>query len=233
MVGHTTADMQFTVFRCGRDWPPAWRKLLRRGRPSVPRRRLSMASQVRLRVVMDPIERIKPAKDSTLAMLFAAQERGWQLLYAEQGDLSLRDGTAFGRLAPAHGVRRIRTDWFARGDAAGRAASASATRSSCARTRRSTRNTSTRPTSSSAPKEQGQLVVNGPRGLRDMNEKVYTAWFPAVLRADADHARHGRHGEPSRASTATSSSSPCTAWAAARSSCSREATRTRTSCSRR
>ena len=26
--------------------------------------------------------------------------------------------------------------------------------------------------------EQGALVVNRPQGLRDMNEKVYTAWFP-------------------------------------------------------
>ena len=26
--------------------------------------------------------------------------------------------------------------------------------------------------------EQGSLVVNRPQGLRDMNEKVYTAWFP-------------------------------------------------------
>ena len=27
-------------------------------------------------------------------------------------------------------------------------------------------------------KEAGALVVNDPQGLRDMNEKVYTAWFP-------------------------------------------------------
>src|SRR4029453_3519413 len=26
--------------------------------------------------------------------------------------------------------------------------------------------------------EQGSLVVNRPQGLRDMNEKVFTAWFP-------------------------------------------------------
>jgi glutathione synthase len=29
-------------------------------------------------------------------------------------------------------------------------------------------------------KEQGALVVNEPSGLRDMNEKVYTAWFPEL-----------------------------------------------------
>ncbi len=59
-----------------------------------------MSSRVRLVVVMDPIEAIKPAKDSTLAILLAAQARGWQLFYAEQKDLWLRDGIAWGRLAP-------------------------------------------------------------------------------------------------------------------------------------
>ena len=33
-------------------------------------------------------------------MLLAAQARGWELLYAEQKDLWLRDGVAWGRLAP-------------------------------------------------------------------------------------------------------------------------------------
>ena len=34
------------------------------------------SGQVRLAVVMDPIGAIKPAKDTTLAMLLAAQRRG-------------------------------------------------------------------------------------------------------------------------------------------------------------
>src|SRR3990170_3836488 len=50
--------------------------------------------QVRLGVVMDPIGSIQFYKDSTLAMLLAAQERGWELRYMEQGDLVLNDGTA-------------------------------------------------------------------------------------------------------------------------------------------
>ncbi|EGV50956.1 glutathione synthetase [endosymbiont of Riftia pachyptila (vent Ph05)] len=40
-----------------------------------------------LGVIMDPIESIKVQKDSTFAMLLAAQHRGWELLYMEQGDL--------------------------------------------------------------------------------------------------------------------------------------------------
>lgn len=45
-----------------------------------------------LLVIMDPIAGIKIHKDSTFAMLLAAQERDWQLHYAEIGKLSQRDG---------------------------------------------------------------------------------------------------------------------------------------------
>ena len=47
---------------------------------------------------MDPIGDVKYAKDTTLAMLLAAQAKGLELTYLEQGDLSLRDGAAFGRM---------------------------------------------------------------------------------------------------------------------------------------
>ena len=46
----------------------------------------------RVGVVMDPIDSIKPAKDSTLAMLLEAQSRGWQVRYMEQADMWVRDG---------------------------------------------------------------------------------------------------------------------------------------------
>jgi len=46
----------------------------------------------RLGVVMDPIDAIKPVKDSTLAMLLEAQRRGWQIRYMEQADLFVEDG---------------------------------------------------------------------------------------------------------------------------------------------
>src|SRR6202140_50513 len=74
---------------------------------------MSMSSRVRLVVVMDPIEAIKPAKDSTLAILLAAQARGWQLFYAEQKDLWLRVGVAWGRLAPLQVFDDL-VKWFAR-----------------------------------------------------------------------------------------------------------------------
>jgi glutathione synthase len=135
-----------------------------------------MSSRVRLVVVMDPIEAVKPAKDSTLAILLAAQKRGWELFYAEQKDLFLRDGVAWGRLAPLQVFDDLRT-WFARGAAAlGKLGDYDVVLmrkdppfdleyiySTYILDR---------------AQEQGALVCNRPQGLRDMNEKVYTAWFP-------------------------------------------------------
>jgi len=135
-----------------------------------------MSSRVRLVVVMDPIEAIKPAKDSTLGVLLAAQARGWQLFYAEQKDLWLRDGVAFGSLAALQVFDDPRT-WFVRG------------------ARQSARlgefdvilmrkdppfDTEYIYTTYILDRAllQGALVCNRPQGLRDMNEKVYTAWFP-------------------------------------------------------
>jgi glutathione synthase len=125
---------------------------------------------------MDPIDEIKPAKDTTLAMLLAAQKRGWELWYAEQRDLWLRDGVAHGRARPIS-VRNDLHDWFTLDEAR------------------------SRPLADfqvilmrkdppfdmeyiyttyilERAEEQGVLVANRPQGLRDMNEKVFTAWFP-------------------------------------------------------
>ena len=55
-----------------------------------------MNEPIRLLVVMDPIDHIKYPKDTTLALLLAAQQHGYALHYAEMADLSLRDGVARG-----------------------------------------------------------------------------------------------------------------------------------------
>jgi len=55
---------------------------------------------VKLGVVMDPIAGINYKKDTTLAMLWAAQARNWQLFYMEQADLYLEQGVARARMAP-------------------------------------------------------------------------------------------------------------------------------------
>jgi len=49
---------------------------------------------LKIGVVMDPIGDINFKKDSTMAMLFEAQSRGWTLYYMEQADLYIAHDTA-------------------------------------------------------------------------------------------------------------------------------------------
>lgn len=51
-------------------------------------------------IVMDPISAINYKKDSSLAMLWAAQRKGWSLWYMEQSDLFSRDGVVQAHMAP-------------------------------------------------------------------------------------------------------------------------------------
>jgi glutathione synthase len=135
-----------------------------------------MSSRVRLVVVMDPIEAIKPAKDSTLAILLAAQARGWELYYAELKDLYLRDGVAWGRLAPLKVFDDLRV-WFTR-----EAAAVAKLGDFDVILMRKDPPFDTEYIYSTyildRAHAQGAHVFNRPQGLRDMNEKVYTAWFP-------------------------------------------------------
>lgn len=134
------------------------------------------APPLRLGVVMDPIGDIKYAKDSTLAMLLAAQARGWSLEYMELADLSLRDGVALARMRPLT-VRADAQHWFTLGDA--RTLPLGSLQ--CILMRKDPPFDTEYIYSTyilERAAEQGALVVNRPQGLRDMNEKVFTAWFP-------------------------------------------------------
>ena len=57
---------------------------------------------LKIGVVMDPIDTITVKKDTTLAMLLAAQKKNWPLYYFEQRDLYLRDGRSYGRSRRLH-----------------------------------------------------------------------------------------------------------------------------------
>jgi glutathione synthase len=135
-----------------------------------------MRTAKRLGVVMDPIGAINYAKDSTLAMLLAAQARGFTLAYLEQKDLSVRDGVAFGRMRPLT-VAADPKAWFTLGEARVEPLSVL----DCLLMRKDPP-FDTEYIYSTYVLERaevaGVLVVNRPQGLRDMNEKVYTAWFP-------------------------------------------------------
>jgi glutathione synthase len=135
-----------------------------------------MTTPKRLGVVMDPIGAITYAKDSTLAMLLAAQQRGFELAYLEQRDLILRDGVALGRMRALE-VRADPAGWFTLGTPA----IAPLSSLDCLLMRKDPPFDTEYIYSTyilERAESTGVLVVNRPQGLRDMNEKVYTAWFP-------------------------------------------------------
>jgi glutathione synthase len=135
-----------------------------------------MNTPVRLLVVMDPIDHIKYQKDTTLALLLAAHARGHELHYAELQDLRLRDGVAEARTRRLE-VRADPQDWYTLG-----APVVGALGDFDVVLMRKDPPFDTEYIYATYILERaelaGALVVNRPRGLRDMNEKVYTAWFP-------------------------------------------------------
>ncbi len=131
---------------------------------------------VKLGVVMDPIETINPKKDSTLAMLLAAQKRGWQLYYMQQHDLSVRDGKLLIQTQTLT-VRDDMHDWFSLGERQHMPATeldVILMRKDPPLDMQYIHTTYLLELAEAA----GVVVVNKPQTLRDANEKLFTAWFP-------------------------------------------------------
>jgi glutathione synthase len=127
-------------------------------------------------VVMDPIGGIKIAKDTSFAMLLEAQRRGHVLHYVLPGSLGVADGRAVARLAPLS-VRDEKDDWFTLGTAATRPLG----ELDVVLMRQDP------PVDSNylhdsiildLARAEGALVLNDPRGLRDLNEKLAALLFP-------------------------------------------------------
>jgi glutathione synthase len=130
---------------------------------------------IRLGVVMDPITSISYKKDSTLAMLWAAQARGWELHYMEQHDLYLRDG-ARARMRPLQ-VHHDAARWFTLGEP--REAPLAELQVILMRKDPPFDNEYIYSTYIlEAAARAGTLVVNDPQALRDCNEKLYATQFP-------------------------------------------------------
>ncbi|MBL3599881.1 MAG: glutathione synthase [gamma proteobacterium endosymbiont of Lamellibrachia anaximandri] len=154
--------------------------------------------KIRIGVVMDPIGSINIKKDSTFAMLLAAQARGWELHYLEQSSLFLAGGRC---LAETHTIR-VSDDpssWY------------------------EVLKKQTLPLDQldvvlmrkdppfdmeyiyttyllEQAERQGCLVVNRPASLRDANEKLFTSLFPQCCpptlvsrRSDDFRAFHKEH----------------------------------------
>jgi glutathione synthase len=133
----------------------------------------------RLGVVMDPLSSIHYKKDSTLAMLWEAADRGYELYFFQTHDLFLRDGIAFGRGTQLQ-VKRDPQQWH----------------ELKAQTEMPLSDLNIILMRKDPPfdqeyiyttyileqaERQGTLVVNRPQSLRDANEKLFTAFFPDCI----------------------------------------------------
>jgi glutathione synthase len=129
-----------------------------------------------LGVVMDPIDTIKPKKDSTLAMMLAAQRRGFELVYFRQQDLEVRGGAPRGN---GHRVTVMDDPhrWFELGSpwlGGLESLDALLMRKDPPFDMEYIYTTYIL----ELAENRGLLVVNKPSSLRDINEKAYTSWFP-------------------------------------------------------
>ena len=125
---------------------------------------------------MDPIESIHPAKDSTLILMLEAQKRAYQIIYFTLSDLVLKNEKpmGFGRYLEVfddqHKWFQLKGEEFIsledldlilmRKDPPFNMEYITATYIL------------------QKAQEGGCLVVNNAQALRDVNEKVFTAWFP-------------------------------------------------------
>ncbi len=131
---------------------------------------------IKLGIVMDPIESIKVSKDSSFAMLLAAQARGWQLFYMEQKDLFLRDGRTFAAVRGLT-VEDRTSDWFSHGP---REEIDLSTLDVVLMRKDPPLDMEFLYTTYllELAEAEGLLVVNRAASLRNSNEKLFTAWFP-------------------------------------------------------
>ncbi len=147
----------------------------------------------KLGVIMDPIETIKPHKDSTFAMLLAAQKQNIELFYMTQADVFLQEGMVYGDMKKIT-VTDQDADYY------------------------KIESSLTRPLSElniilmrkdppfdveyiytthllDLVAKTDCLVLNDPQALRDANEKLYTAWFPQCCPATLVTRSHVRLNE--------------------------------------
>ncbi|WP_049631431.1 glutathione synthase [Cellvibrio sp. pealriver] len=131
---------------------------------------------ISLGVVMDPIADIKFYKDTTLALLLAAQERGWDLHYMEQSDLYLLQGEARANMRNLF-VADNGDSWFELGlheDRKLGELDVIIMRKDPPFDNEYIYSTYVL----EAAQQQGALVINDPRSLRDCNEKIFATQFP-------------------------------------------------------
>lgn len=155
---------------------------------------------IRLGVVMDPIEQVNYKKDSTLAMLWAAHDRGWEIDYMTLSDLYLHNSEARARAAKITPYRD--PQHFYELDTA-RDIELGELDVILMRKDPPFDNEFLYATHILEQAErQGAMVVNRPQSLRDCNEKLFALQFPQcapeqLVSRDPQRLRdyHRQHGD--------------------------------------
>ena len=127
-------------------------------------------------IVMDPISAINIKKDSSFAMLLAAQAKGWTIQYMEQQDLYLSQGKVMASMRDLQVMEDV-NNWYQLCEA-----------TTCRLSELDAILMRIDPPFDmeyiystyllEQAQSEGVLVVNHPQSLRDANEKLFTAWFP-------------------------------------------------------
>lgn len=131
---------------------------------------------IKLGVVMDPIASIHYKKDSTLAMLWEAKKRGWEIFYMEQQDLFFRDSDVFANAQQLQ-VFQDPQRWY---EFTEQRCLALSELDVILMRKDPPFNLEYIYTTYllEHAEQKGVLVLNKPQSLRDANEKLFTSWFP-------------------------------------------------------
>ena len=136
-------------------------------------------SDKKLAVIMDPLENIKPHKDSSLAMMLEAQERGFELFCGDLQDIWLQGAEPCGRLKKVT-VFDDSEQWFRIDETV----EVNLGDMDVILMRKDPPFDIQYVFSTyvlDQAHRQGTVVVNHPQGLRDANEKAFLAWFPECV----------------------------------------------------
>ena len=138
-------------------------------------------SSRKLAAIMDPIQGIKPHKDSSLAMMLEAQKRGYEIFCGDLADIWLHGAEPRGRLTKLK-VFDGADHWFELGDTV----EIDLGEMDVILMRKDPPFDIQYVFSTyvlEQAERQGAVIVNHPQGLRDANEKAFVAWFPDCVPA--------------------------------------------------
>jgi glutathione synthase len=135
-----------------------------------------MQTNIKLGILMDPIESINIKKDSTFAMMLEAQRRGWQLFYMQQQDLFVEAGLVSAQMKQIK-VEDNSQQWFKVLDEI----TIPLHQLDCTLMRKDPPFDMEYIYSTyllELAEKQGTLIVNRPGSIRSANEKLFTTLFP-------------------------------------------------------